>query len=190
LDLWIQNFNKGGISLVNFGYILICRLPKNKEGSYYSRTIHNPAAPIHKYVMSYFFQRKLLEDAESKNNKFLILSHELYFRIEANHDIKTRKIEIFSPDNPYFTTYRISNQLYRILQDIDDTQPQLGEYLTPANKRVLFDLIYKGILYLDDKRTPNEKQRNKEPQPESLDTLSVAELETKTTPTCLSSYLL
>ncbi len=191
LDLWIQNLNKVGISSVNFGYILISRFPKNKEGSYYSRTIHNPLISIHQYVMSYFLQRKLLEDADSCSNKFLILSHGLYFRIEANHDIETRKIEIFSPDNPYFTTYRIGNQLYRILQDIDNTQPQLGEYLTPANKKVLFDLIYKGILYLGDKRVnPNENQRHKEPQPELFNVLSITELETKTTPTCLSSYLL
>ena len=190
LEQWLHNFHREDIRAVNFGYILICRLPEGKTGSYYNRTIHNPTSPIHRQVKEYFQQRKLLENSRS-SDKFLLLSHELYFRVESNHGADSRTIELFSPQNPYFTTYKVTDQIYRMLQDIDSVQPRLGEFMTPANQKWLYDLIYKGILYLCDERVNlNADQQPNAQVFDSTTGMRIMELETKTTPTCLSSYLL
>ncbi|MEW6381604.1 MAG: carbamoyltransferase C-terminal domain-containing protein [bacterium] len=187
LAQWLRNFHKEKMTAVNFGYILICRLPEGKTDSYYTRTIHNPTSPIHQQVKKYFDQRKLLENGHS-SNKFILLSHDLYFRVESNHRVASETIELFSPHNPYFTTYKVSDQVYRMLRDIDALQPRLGDFLTPANREWLYDFIYKGILYLSDERI---KDRGSQQQKAAVDSFGmwIQEQQTKTTPTCLSAYL-
>lgn len=190
LDQWVKNFHMEEIQAVNFGYILIGRLAENAGGSYYTRTIHNPTTPIHKQVKEYFQQRTWLESGLF-GQKFLLMARDLFFRLETNHNASDRNIELFSPTNQYFTTYKVSNQIYQLLQDIDQSQPRLDEYLTPANQKWLFDLIYKGILYLSDERLSGNGNSNGQSKAATTPSsgLTVAELETKTTPTCLSAYL-
>jgi carbamoyltransferase len=187
LDQWLHNFRAAGLKTVNFGYILIYTLPTQQQGSYYLRTIHNPGRPIHEQVLNYFRQRKLLERADN-NNLFLLLSDEMHFRVEKNILGENSKIELFSPNNPYFTTYQISEQVYQLLQDIQRLQPQWQLFMTPSNRAVLVDLIYKGILYLSAERPKLARSRHTE-NVTYTDNLSIVELNTKTTPTCLSAYL-
>lgn len=186
LEQWIRNFHEVGISSVNFGYVMICRLLPGKRGSYYNRTIHNPSTPIHQQVKEYFRQRELLENPQANGDKFLVLSRDIYFRTEVNHDIASRKIELFAPNNPYYTTYRITDAVYRMLQDIDSIQPRLSEFLTPVNQKWIYDLIYKGILTLRDEQIVNDNFR---PRAVANNDMAILELQSKTTPTCLSSYL-
>ncbi len=188
LDQWLQNFHTTGLRAVNFGYILICHIDPTHTGSYYSRTIHNPSQPIHQQVLEYFQQRQLLEVPDQIQNYFLALSPDLRFRLETSPRTGEREIELFSPNNPYFTTYPISEQMYRLLQDINQCQPQWLAYATAINQDWLYELIHKGILYLTPE-IPNVNRNRRLNDPAPTEGLKIEELQTKTTPTCVSSYL-
>jgi carbamoyltransferase len=185
LDQWLQNFHTTGLRAVNFGYILICRV--DTTGSYYSRTIHNPHQPIHQQVQEYFQQRQLLA-ATPIQDYFLALSPDLRFRLETSPRTGERQIELFAPHNPYFTTYPISEQMYRLLQDVNQCQPTWASYATATNQEWLRELIYKGILYLTVE-APNVNRNRRLNDPAPIHGLTIEELQTKTTPTCVSSYL-
>ena len=78
---------------------------------------------------------------------------------------------------------------FRMLQDIDAEQPRLSEFVTPANQKWLYDLIYKGILYLSDEPIHSSQSQPPENRITASSGMIIAELQSKTTPTCLSSYL-
>ncbi|AKG20857.1 carbamoyltransferase C-terminal domain-containing protein [Calothrix sp. 336/3] len=187
LDQWLDNFHSTGLKAVNFGYILIHRLDPTQKGSYYIRTIHNPSQPIHQYLETYFQQRNLLA-TQQIDEYFLVLSSDLQFRVESNPRTGERQIELFSPNNPYFTTYPISEQMYRLLQDINQCQPKWSTYATQLNQDWLSELIYKGILELT-LEVPGLNLNRRISDPPPAEGLKIEELETKTTPTCISSYL-
>jgi carbamoyltransferase len=189
LDRWIQNFHASSLEAVNFGYILICQVDSAdmSTGSYYSRTIHNPERAIHQQIQEYFQQRQLLEESQI-SDRFLMLSPDLQFRLETNPTTRKRQIELFSPNNSYFTTYPISEQMYRLLQDISQCQPKWVDYVTANNQEWLYELIYKGILYLTSE-VPKLNRYQRLNDPPTMEGLKIEELQTKTTPTCISSYL-
>ena len=71
LDRWLGNFHGAGLTAVNFGYILIKRLSKsNQQGTYYTRTIHNPHQSIEAEVRQYFRQRDRLAHPPSRQMLF------------------------------------------------------------------------------------------------------------------------
>ncbi|MBH8578435.1 methyltransferase [Nostocaceae cyanobacterium CENA369] len=187
LDQWLQNFHTTGLKAVNFGYILICRLDTTHKGSYYSRTIHNPSQPIHQQVQEYFQQRELLAQLPIQDY-FLVMSPDLRFRLETSPRTEERQIELFCLNNPYFTTYPINEQMYRLLQDINQCRPKWSAYATATNQDWLYELIYKGILYLTPE-VPNVRSNRRLNEPPTTEGLKIEELQTKTTPTCVSSYL-
>jgi carbamoyltransferase len=210
LDQWICNFHRSGLTAVNFGYILIRRSLSMSSGSYYTRTIHNPDRPIHQQVAHYFQGRDRLRE-RNLGQYALQLSEGLNFRIETNSKTGTSKIELFSTENPYFTTYPINQMLYLLLQDIQRFRPNWSAYITPMNQACIQDLIYKGIIALIPQSTLSDPPAGINPlsifedpakpvlpQPAedvdggssaSLEAWAIRELQTKTTPTCLSSYL-
>ncbi|MEO0533163.1 MAG: carbamoyltransferase C-terminal domain-containing protein [Cyanobacteria bacterium P01_A01_bin.123] len=189
LEQWLDNFHQAGLRAVNFGYILISQQPGGQTSSYFCRTIHNPTQPIHGFVREYFQQRKRLQSTAHETS-FLSLLPELRFRVEEGIDGIGRKIELFVPDNPYFTTYQINEELYQLMQTVQRLQPQWQMLATPANRAYLSDLICKGLLRLSAER-PRSIDRQKLEKLFSDPPLShgIVELRTKTTPTCLSAYL-
>ncbi|MGG6268984.1 carbamoyltransferase C-terminal domain-containing protein [Leptolyngbya sp. AN03gr2] len=216
LDQWLYNFHHARLTAVNFGYILIQRALPQSIGSYYTRTIHNPTRPIYQNVRQYFQQRDRLNLSYTLQDH-LTLSSDLHFRFETDLCTGVTQIELFSPDNPYYTTYPINEMLYSLLNDIRQFQPKWSAYATPSNQACLNDLICKGILHLTPtiakpdqtpSFSPSLRPRTTgvlEPQPKlpsqqahdqplqqadsPADLWKIRELETKTTPTCLSSYL-
>ncbi len=204
LEQWLHNFHAAQLNAVNFGYILIDR--NTAAGSYYSRTIHNPDRPIFHQVQEYFQQRQLLESLESKSFR-LTIAPDIRFRVEMSPIKGSTQVELFAQDNPYFTTYPISAQVYALLQEIVQCQPQLATFATAKNQDCLHDLICKGIvsltpiqssklpslMSLDIRTNIIDSTTSLAPKqldsPDTTDSLSIAELQTKTTPTCLSSYL-
>jgi len=145
------------------------------------------------------------------------LSSDLRFRFETDLSTGVTQIELFSLDNPYYTTYPINEMLYSLLNDIRQFQPKWAAYATPSNQACLHDLICKGILHLTSTiakpdQTPSfspslrprttgvlepqsklpTQQAHDQPVQQAdspADLWKIRELETKTTPTCLSSYL-
>ena len=196
LDDWLTNFQSAALEAVNFGYILIQQTADAPESSYYVRTIHNPTQPIYEQVKDYFWQRDLLR-GQAYLTKYLILNPDLQFRIEETLTGDTKAIELFSPDNPYFTTYQINPEVHRLLKEINYLRPAWQKIATPTNQVWIEELLHKGILSLQAKSTgSNESQGTVNSHSQSMansfkkdSTLGIVELRTKTTPTCLSAYL-
>jgi carbamoyltransferase len=204
LDRWLGNFHGAGLTAVNFGYILIKRLSKfNQHGTYYTRTIHNPHQSIEAEVRQYFRQRDRLAHPQA-GKCYLTLHPDLRFRCEIDPHTGDQQVELFTPDNLYFTTYPIGQQLYLRLQEIFSVQPQCSGYINSVNRDLIYDLVCKGILLLKSTQSNIVDRPLMPPNslviPRSIDSsrstelvehneLSIAELQTKTTPTCLSSYL-
>ena len=174
---------------MNFGYIFIQQQSEDCAGSYFCRTIHNPTEAIYPLVEGYFQQRALLQ-LPTRDDCFLSLLPNLQFRIESGLASLARKIELFVPEDPYFTTYQISEDLYEMLQTIQRLRPRWCQFATPANQTQLMDLICKGLLCLSTQPPQLPNRENLErlfSQPS--ETQDIIELRTKTTPTCLSAYL-
>ena len=204
LAKWVTNFHEADIQAVNFGYILIQNVTAARDSSYFSRTIHNPSSDIWPHVMNYFDQRTKLASLGT-TPLYLELASGLHFRIEQNASDGTRQIEIVMPDQPYFSTYSVSEEIYQAMADIAATRPPAADYLNNNNKEWLENLILKGLVSLSSLETPqhsvydtniaiaplrhtpsakkeiNSSKANGAP--------AILELATKTTPTCLSSYI-
>jgi len=205
LNDWLINFQAAALKAVNFGYILIQKTVNAEASSYYTRTIHNPTQPIHEQVKDYFWQRELLR-GQAYLTRYLVLNPDLQFRIEETLSGDTKAIEVFSPENPYFTTYQINADIHRLLKEINYLRPEWQQIATLRNQAWIEELVHKGILML--KSRPLDETRVGEPamsrQTSSLamsqsangqspnennSNAAIVELRTKTTPTCLSAYL-
>ena len=92
--------------------------------------------------------------------------------------------KLFAEKNPYFTEYIISKQIYEALINISKNQVYYKDF-----KDVPFinDLIKKGILILNRYNQSVEVGCDKKKYSNNQD--GILEMETKTTPTCLTSYL-
>ena len=189
LERWVNNFHSAGISAVNFGYILIHRLPESAQSSYYRRTIHNPNESIHSQVNGYFEQRALLGGPDA-GKCYLRLNDGIRFRVEYNLGTPTREVEVYCPDNPYYTTYVVSEEMIRVIKAIALGNLRWASFQN-KNKAWLLDLIYKGILLLS--RNPKPKasgpDRRRFARATGEKKPVIKEMQTETTPTCLSSYL-
>ena len=194
LEEWVNSFRQAKLKSINFGYICIHRLPANAAGSYYIRTIHNPDIPIHEQVKGYFEQRESMNGGKP-NQLFLKATDDLRFRIEfrVNGDPRTpeRRYQLFVPDNPYYTTYTVNEEVFRGIELILRRDVQLSELSTPYNQAWILDLIYKGLVQVRPfPSNDNCGKKIAEKIPE-LDCAQyfVEEAQTKSTPTCLSSYI-
>ena len=193
LDEWVTNFEREQLQAVNFGYILVRCHGDTVDGNhrqdgctYFCRTVNNPHRPIFESVEAYFQQRKLLRKPSSADC-FLLFQAGLCFNTLTDSSGNSLQIELRVPENEYFTTYQITESMAGLLRGYGQSQPRLGDILSRSNHDWIHDLIYKGILVL------SRVQRSSN-VPETVASLSEAstviiEKETKTTPTCLSSYL-
>ena len=165
-----------------------------------------PKPPIHTEVEDHFQQRQRLYDV-LKNLK-LRLHQDISIRTEWHQG--QSQVELFSETNSYFTTYPISEQVFSMLQDILEMQPYLERAtINLTNQYCIQELILKGILELypissSQPRTTQFTQglsfsrsfpnsffcRTRRAYTFEKKSLTIGELQTKTTPTCLSSLSL
>lgn len=199
---WVDNFRASNLKAVNFGYILIQKRPELAAPKYFSRCIHSPTKTIYERVESYFRQCLLQENLQLYPCR-LRLEPDLQIRIERSVAESESKIELFVEDNPYFTTYSINKAILLELQYIAESRPLAKQYMHAGNKAWLQDLLGKGVLVLELMADVVCKSQQKYSGDIILNTaktleqgsddqganLEVAEIATKTTPTCLSSYL-
>ena len=95
--------------------------------------------------------------------------------------------EVDVAENDFYTTNVIGERIYQELRRIDADQPRLGSRLIPAETEWIEDLHRKGII-----RRVRFLRQQGEKDASSLRSASLFQIEemaTKTTPTCLSSYL-
>ncbi|MDX1252327.1 MAG: methyltransferase [Gammaproteobacteria bacterium] len=187
LTQWVDNFHRAGLSAVNFGYILLRRSAGDVAGTYYARALHNPATPIHDQVEQHFAQRALLRQAGTVP-LFVGLAPGL--RVREESDVRSggaRCVELSVPGNPYFTTYRIDARLLDRLRTLSDGTVAWDTCRDGADAGWMEDMVLKGICRLTTKRPADHPGRSRVVDRSTVYTIE--ELATKTTPTCLSSYL-
>ncbi|MCH2201260.1 MAG: methyltransferase [Fuerstiella sp.] len=185
LDRWIQNFRDENLQSVNFGYILVWLNPRCSGPDITTRTIHNPAEPIWEHVQEWIDQRHLWD---SKDAESMVLSVHSHLRLVTTQSLSRRETdyELRSPGNPFFTTYEISSGIADELKRIERMAPVLSQHSEEFERTWIEKLHRLGILQL------NSCQKSAASQPATgahKADMSVEQSATKTTPTCLSSYL-
>lgn len=183
LEVWVDNFRAEGLSGVNFGYLLLQRT-SGSAGHYCARVVSNPTSSIRAEVEAYFSVCALLASGRAEEHH--VVPHpDIILRTEGRPDTETTAWFLTSRGNPYFTTYPIGAGLAKLLGYIALKQPRLAEIGAGEDRSMVLDLIDKGILQLLER----PRERSSPPAGTVQVTESIAELESKTTPTCLSTYL-
>lgn len=204
LERWLVNFHQADLTAVNFGYIMIHRLNNGEQGSYFAKTIHSPVKTIHDKVQSYFAQRSRLQSSE-RSNYLLQMAADIRLRIELDPNGSHSHFEAYSSGNPFYSTYVLSEEVFQGLQAISQHKPQVGAFVTEFNQHWVEDLLHKGILEMVEDRRRAGRQDEWNQAAENVVQMifkkrrkmrdhapaqqTVEELETKTTPPCLSSYI-
>jgi len=179
LGRWVQNFRTAQLEAVNFGYILVWRGPGHQH-SVTSRVIHNPSRPMYAEVRDWIEQRAAHARADARE-LFLCLHPQARFTHTHAPGGGADTFEVSVPGSDFFTTYAISERVYAELCHIAKVGPKLGELVQEAGGW-LERLLHIGVLRLEPTR-PLHEETATEVDPH------IVERATKTTPTCLSSYL-
>ena len=180
-DDWITNFRAAGLRSVNFGYILVWR---GGPAVTSLRTINNPSRPIYRHVSRWVEQRRLRNGLDHGESPYHLSVHPGLTFIETKDlTADVTKVDITIPDDAFFTTYSITPDIAASLRTLNATRPRLTARWNAQDAAWLDDLLDKNILLLldEDVARQNATPTNGAPL--------VAEQPTKTTPTCLSSYL-
>ncbi len=184
LERWVANFRKAGLTAVNFGYINVWKNDKFTNTEIVKRTIHNPTTPIFMQVDDWAEQIQLW-NSESSRNLILGLHPDLRFEIEQQIDGTPISCMLRLPGNQFFTEYNITNEMREELLKIYQTEPPRSQRSRSSDTWVE-ELHRLGIIRLNTRR--RSYARKIDPSRDE-DKVRIEQRETKTTPTCLSSYL-
>ncbi|MEC7583924.1 MAG: carbamoyltransferase C-terminal domain-containing protein [Planctomycetota bacterium] len=184
LDRWVGNFRSSNLRAVNFGYILVWRRGADEGCDISQRTIHNPVTAIYPQVEDWVDQRRLW-DSRLAGSMLLTLHPQL--RIVTTEDAAGggRECELHVPDNAFFTTYLVSTTIADELRRIYVTEPTLTDRMGSPDSAWIEKLHRKGVLRLTNMRRLMEDGVAAKGEGAG----QIEERATKTTPTCLSSYL-
>lgn len=185
LDNWIVNFRSAKLDAVNFGYILVWNGPDGTGFEVSLRTIHNPSTPIWKQVEDWYEQRQLW-NSDIAGSLILALHPDLHLIEEKHIDGTIHECLLRIPDNSFFTDYCISTELMNNLHKIHQTEPELSRAKKTNESGWVEEFHRLGVLRLVSTRRSSQVSYS------TIDTArshSIEQRATKTTPTCLSSYL-
>lgn len=196
---WVENFRAAGLRTVNFGYILMERLAEG-PGAYCARVIHNPNLPIHEQVKGHFSQQALLRSKDGGASLYLSLAPDLRIHTEADAAGRFCSAYLGAENNHYYSTYQINEQVLSFLRELSTAPARLGDFTGRDEHALVLQLISKDILQLSPSRrsaglrphtsneSPEAASASKEPTvPTGM--IRFEEMESKTTPTCLTSYM-
>ena len=149
------------------------------------RTVHNPAKPIHRQVSDWFEQRAFWHSEDSANF-YLGLHPDLRMRIEHSPGRENPGFEVMVPNNDFFTTYVVGeDHLQRAPAHLRSRTPPRQPAHSGRSKtgsKISTEKEFSGFVVTEKGSRPALTRSEK-------DSLKVEEMATKTTPTCLSSYL-
>jgi len=188
LQRWVNNFRHAELNKVNFGYIIIHQHNNAMANSYNAKVIHSPKSAIHESVKSFQEEQETYYASENKEKLFLQLHPELCCREERKLDGSIQSIELYVPNNPLFTAYGINQPLMQILTAIGKKSIQIKN-VDPAFKVLIIELLNKGLLISSEMETKVSQNNSISVQSPIENLESIQELASKTTPTCLTSYM-
>ena len=184
LDRWVENFRQANLNAVNFGYILAWK--RESAGcDITTRTIHNPSKPVWKQVEQWLEQR-ILWDSEEAPSLILAPHPDLRIVTEECPSGQSKRCELSFPDDPFFTSYEVSCLVADEIRRIALIEPTLSRRRGSTDYGWIENLHRLGILRLNTSRSAMEDSR-----PAGTGDVGhrIEQRATKTTPTCLSSYL-
>ena len=184
LERWVNNFRKARLTAVNFGYINVWKDAKFTNTEVMKRTIHNPTEPIFMQVNDWAEQVQMWH-SEGSRNLILGLHPDLRFEVEQQIDGTPLSCTVGFPGNQFFTEYSITNEMREELLKIYQTEPPRSQRSRSSDTWVE-ELHRLGIIRLNTRR--RSYARKIDPSRDE-DKVRIEQRETKTTPTCLSSYL-
>ncbi len=184
LDRWVENFRKADLNAVNFGYILAWK--REIPGcDITTRTIHNPSKPVWMQVEQWLNQRSLW-DSQDASSLILAPHPELKIVTEECAFGLARRCELRFPDDPFFTSYEVSPLVADEIRRIALIEPTLSRRRGSLDYAWIENLHRLGILQLNSSRKGIE---DCPPAVTGEVGHRIEQRATKTTPTCLSSYL-
>ncbi len=181
LDRWVTNFRQASLEAVNFGYILLWLRPQ--EGlDLTTRTIHNPTRPMWNDVETWISQCRLKDGAGAAD---MIVKPRQDLQVSTTEflDGETAEIQIsVAGEPPFFTDYQLRPDMVVEMRKMARLDIPLSRYVGTRDAEWVDALHRIGLLILTN-RKPDvlSGKRMREPV--------IRQRETKTTPTCLSSYL-
>ena len=179
LGRWVQNFRTAKLDAVNFGYLLVWR-SSDDHRTVTTRVIHNPATPMHREVSDWRVQQAIRTQADARGHHLCLHPKARLHHAHAP-DGSASSYELSVPGSDFFTTYALSERVYTDLCHIAKVGPTLDDVVCEANGWI-DRLLSLGVLRLEATRPVRAAAQ-------SVDAPDVIEQATKTTPTCLSSYL-
>ena len=183
LGQWVENFRASDLKSVNFGYILIW-LGNDVGLDLTTRIIHNPAKPIWHDVEDWIAQRGVFMNGGAKN--MLIKPHDkMHISTKSKVDgTILEEVASFEGGSPFFTDYTLTPVMVSEIKKMVLNDIKASEYINSKDHEWVNTLLRIGVLRLVKKSEP--KRTN---QTDHDNKSVIRQKETKTTPTCLSSYL-
>ena len=181
LGCWINNFRDARLEAVNFGYLLVWKCAGSLESKVTSRIIHNPSRPIYFDVEDWREQQQLWYSSDA-DDLYVRLHPEARLCHEHNSCGGESTYSLSVPDRDFFTSYQLSERVYNELCHLSSVRPKFSQ-LQNDSSGWLYQLHQLGLVQL----VSTVADLSDQSQPDS--TFEIEQHATKTTPTCLSSYL-
>ena len=181
LGCWINNFRQAQLQMVNFGYLLVWNCDNSLQSKVTSRIICNPSRPIYSDVQDWREQQQIWLSPDACDF-YVCLHPDARLRHEHNSHGTESTYSLSVPEKDFFTSYHLSERLYHELCNLSHVKPKFSDLLSDSTGW-LYQLHQLGLVRL----VPSVDGCGEQLATESK--LEIVQRSTKTTPTCLSSYL-
>jgi carbamoyltransferase len=180
---WVSHFRAAELQAVNFGFIL---LQKKNSGdfAYFSKVIHTPTSPIYAEIWPHFDR---LGDLMSVPVSAVLRLHPAV-RLRCDISPGGNKRYAVTSEHQYFSEYEVPARIYQLLCLMLEEELTLSS-IAEQDREILNVLHEKGIVttsyqYANVLNTALDRGKLAR-----IKKARIKEHATRTTPTCLSSYL-
>ena len=185
LSSWIRSYRTAGLKAVNFGYILMKKSLQLDHSDVLQRVIESPLQPIHEFVS------ELLDFQELRRSGSLAglqvhTTPGLKIRFEQTPGCSNVERTALVQESPWHTEYRIDLVMQSLLEDAATGELNWDTIGERNLEPYAIALVEKGLLTVTGTARQN---KNLPINVMGSATILIDELESKTTPTCLSNYL-
>jgi len=182
---WIRSDRTAGLKAVNFGYILMKKSLQLDHSDVLQRVIESPLQPIHEFVS------ELLDFQELRRSGSLAglqvhTTPGLKIRFEQAPGCSNVERTALVQGSFWHTEYRIDLVMQSLLEDAATGELNWDTIGERNLEQYAIALVEKGLLTVTGTARQN---KNLPINVTGSSTILIDELESKTTPTCLSNYL-